>query len=183
LLPSRQPGALARLAGVEVEDYYALDEIVPVEGKWLNGSAKQWAERLRLVDAQHAAPIAWYGKSNGWLDGQVAVAVHPHGKGTVYTVGAYLDEEAQQTFMEHLLQTAGLEGMDSPQDVEICTRIARHPEGVDPAGRAIRIVINHARAERSLSLPYPMREHFSGQRVEGELKLAPYGVAVLTEFS
>jgi beta-galactosidase len=175
LLPSRQPGALASLAGVEVEDYYALDEGVPVEGEWLKGSANLWAERLKILDQENVTPIAFYGKSNGWLDGQVAVAVHPYGKGMVYMVGAYLDAEAQQTFMEHVLQMAGLEGMQSPQDVEICTRI-------DPAGRTILIVINHARADRTLTLPYPVREQFSGQKVANELKLPAYGVAVLTKW-
>jgi len=174
LLPSRQPGSLAKLSGVEVEDYYALDELVPVEGRWLNGSSKQWAERLKLLDQQLAIPISRYGKSNGWLDGQVAMTAHPYGKGMVYYVGVYLNEEAQQTFMDHVLQTAGVRGMKSPEGVEVSTR-------VDPAGRAIHIVTNHTAAERNLSLPWSALEHLTGQTVQNELKLMPYGVAILTK--
>ena len=40
LLPMRQPGLLRELAGVEVEDFYALDEPVPVKGPWLNGQSR-----------------------------------------------------------------------------------------------------------------------------------------------
>ena len=173
LLPSRQPGPLAKLSGVEVEDYYVLDELVPVNGKLLNGYSKQWAERLKLLDQQLAIPIARYGKCNGWLDGQVAMAAHPYGKGMVYTVGVYLDEEAQQAFMNHVLQMVAVRGMKSPEGVEVSTRL-------DPAGRAIYIVINHTAAERSLSLPWPAQEHLTGQTVENELKLPPYEVAILT---
>jgi beta-galactosidase len=174
LLPSRQPGALAKLAGVEVEDYYALDEFVPVEGKWLNGFSQQWAERLKLLDQQNAIPISSYGKSNGWLDGQIAMAVHPYGKGMVYTVGAYLDEAAQQTFVDHVLQTAGIQVIKSEKDVEVLKRI-------DPAGKVILMVINHAAAERKFVLPWPALEHLTGQIIQNDLNLLPYATAILTK--
>ncbi|OGO66823.1 MAG: hypothetical protein A2Z49_00035 [Chloroflexi bacterium RBG_19FT_COMBO_56_12] len=174
LLPSRQPGLLSTLSGVEVEDYYALDEPVSIEGKWLNGFTKQWAERLKLLDQQGAIPISKYGKSNGWLDGQVAMVAHAYGAGLVYTVGAYLDEEAQQAFMDHVLQMAGIRSVKSEKDVEVLTRI-------DPAGRVILIVINHAAAERGFVLPWPALEHLTGKTVQNDLKLLPYDVAILTK--
>jgi beta-galactosidase len=174
LLPSRQPGSLANLSGVEVEDYYALDELVPIEGKWLNGYSKQWAERLKLLDQQNAIPISRYGKSNGWLDGQIAMVTHPFGKGMVYTVGVYLDEQAQQTFIDHVLQMAGIRGMKTEKDVEVLSRI-------DPAGKVIHIVINHAAEERSFVLPWLALEHLTGQMVQNALILLPYDVAILTK--
>lgn len=173
LLPSRQPGSLSKLSGVEVEDYYALDESVPVEGRWLNGSCKQWAERLKLLDQQNAIPISKYGKSNGWLDGQVAMVAHAYGAGMVYTVGAYLDEETQQSFMDHVLQVAGIRGMKSEKDLEVINRI-------DPAGKVILFVINHAAEERRFVLPWRAEEHLTAQTVQNDLILLPYGVAILT---
>ncbi len=172
LLPSRQPGPLATLSGVEVEDYYALDELVPLEGKLLNGSSKQWAERLKLLDQNLAIPMARYGKSNGWLDGQVAMVAHAYGRGMVYTMGVYLDEQAQQTFIDHVLQTAGVRCFESPEGVEVSTR-------VDPGGQRIHIVINHTAAERSLRLPWLAFDHLSKRDVR-ELQLEPYGVAIVT---
>jgi beta-galactosidase len=173
LLPSRQPGALSTLAGVEVEDYYALEEPVPVEGKWLSGYARLWAERLKPLDRENAAPVATYGKSNGWLDGQIAIATHPYGQGSVYTVGAYLDDAAQQTLMEHVLESAGIQVLKTEKDVEVATRLT-------PSGQPILFVINHSTVEHGFILPWPAFEHLTGKTVIDELKLAPYGVAILT---
>jgi beta-galactosidase len=173
LLPSRQPGPLTALSGVEVEDYYALDQTEPVEGKWLNGTTQQWAERLRLLDVHNAIPIARYGKSNGWLDGQVAMAVRPYGSGMVYTVGVYLDEHAQQTFIDHVLQMAGIQVIKTEKDVEVITRLS-------PEGKMIHIVINHASIEHNYVLPWLAYEHLTGEIVKNNLKLLPYDVAVLT---
>jgi beta-galactosidase len=150
-----------------------LDELVPIEGEWLNGTSMQWAERLKLLDPQNAIPFSRYGKSNGWLDNQIALVVHPFGSGMVYTVGAYLDERAQQTFINHVLQTAGIQPVKSEEDVEVSTRST-------PEGKLIYIVINHASTVRSFIIPWPAFDHLRDQIVQNELKLPAYGVAILT---
>jgi len=174
LLPSRQPGPLAKLAGVEVEEYYALLDPVPVKGRLFEGTSKLWAERLKIFDPNLTIPLARYGACNGWLDDQVAVAVHRYGKGTVYTVGVYLDEASQQTLMDHILATAEVHGIKTPTGVEIRTRLA-------VAGQEIYFVINHNRREQTVRLPWTAREHLTSSEVSGDLKLAPYGVAILTK--
>jgi beta-galactosidase len=171
LLPSRQPGALADLSGVEVEDYYVLDQPIHIEGEWLNGTTIQWAERLKILDLQNVIPIARFGKSNGWLDGQVAVTAHPYGAGMVYTVGAYLD--VQQVFMDYVLQVAGIEVIEAEREVEVSTRTT-------PEGKAILIVINHGGVERMFTLPWPALEHLTGKTYHDKLPLPPNAVAVLT---
>ena len=174
LLPSRQPGPLAALAGVEVEEYYALSEPVPVLGKWLNGTASIWAERLRILDTERTIPISLYGKSNGWLDDQAAVTVHPFGRGMVFTVGAYLDEAALQSLVNHILQVAGIPRLDSPKGVEMRSRVSKD-------GAEILFVINHTTTEQDVALPWPAHEHLTGQAVQGSTKLAAYGVMILTK--
>ena len=174
LLPSRQPGALAEICGVEVEDYYALDKTVSIEGKWLNGNSKQWAERLRIIDEQNTIPICRYGKYNGWLDGQVAIAVHPYGKGMVYTLGVYLDEQAQQAFMDHILQLAGIPVNKSEKDVEVVNWVTHQ-------GKLIQMVINHAQCEHSYVVPWPAIEHLTNQAIQYETKLPPYGILLLSK--
>ncbi len=173
LLPSRQPEALAAVSGVEVEDYYALDQPVPVEGEWLSGTSMQWAERLKLLEKTNALPIARFGKSNGWLDGQVAVAAHPVGSGMVYYVGAYLDEAAQQALMDYILAQADIQVMKTEKGVEVCARTGQD-------GKAILIVINHAGAGRTFALPWPATDQLTGQALQDALVLAPYAVAILT---
>ena len=174
LLPSRQPGPLADLAGVEVEEYHALLEPVPVTGNWFEGVSQLWAERLRVRDEDDTFAIARYGVSNGWLDDQLAITVHSYGRGLVYFVGAYLDEAAQQELVDHIVKMAVVKPLlETPTGVEARKR-------VNAEGEEVFIVINHERTEQVVRLPWPACEHLSGQAVVDELRLAPYGVAVLT---
>ena len=174
LLPARQPGPLAALSGVEVEDYYALVEPAPVQGKLLNGVSNFWAERLTILDQGKTMPVARYGKSNGWLDDQVAISVHPYGKGMVYTVGAYLDEATQQIFIDHVVKIAGIHSLKSPAGVEFRAR-------VNQAGEEIFFVINHTTSEQTINLPWSAWDHVTGQPVQADIKLQPYGIMILTK--
>jgi beta-galactosidase len=173
LLPARQPGPLAELAGVEVEEYYALRDPAPVRGNWFEGVAQIWAERLKLRQGQVTQVIARYGKSNGWLDDQVAISVNVSGKGLVYYIGAYLDPLAQQSLVDRLLKNAGIRALSTPEGVEARSRVR-------PDGEEIFFLINHTPNERCVTLPWPAREHLGGKSVNGKLELLPYGVAVLT---
>ena len=76
----RQPGPLAELLGGRVEQYYALTDPVPVEGKWGTGECPLWAELLSMKDSDTEV-LMRYGKSNGWLDGQPAAITRRVGKG------------------------------------------------------------------------------------------------------
>jgi beta-galactosidase len=173
LLPSRQPGPLAELASVEVEEYYALDEPVPVIGNWFSGHSRFWAERLKLT-GDIVSVAARYGPSNGWLDEQVAITVNSRNNGLVYYVGAYLDEEAQQAFIDRVILILGLKPtLKAPTGVEVRTRVSA-------GGEDVFIVINHTREEKSLDLPWPTREHLTETLLTNEVKLAPYGVLILT---
>ena len=175
LLPARQPGPLAELAGVEVEEYYALDEPVPVKGNWFEGHTQQWAERL--IATSNIGVIARYGPANGWLDDQIAINVlGPGSSGMVYYVGAYLDEAAQYALLERILQNSGIkpQPLEAPAGVEICPL-------VNAAEQTIWLVINHQPFDQIVSLPWPATEHLSGKTLTGKFKLASYGVAVLTQ--
>jgi len=172
LLPMRQPGMLADVAGVEVEDYYALDISVPVTGERISGGAHLWAERLKVKD-ESVKVIARYGPSNGWLDGQAAVIAHAFGKGHVTYIGAYLDEESQQKLIDDIAESADvLPVMDMPIGVEARRR-------VNERGDEVFIIINHERTGKQITLPWLGYEHLSDIEFS-ELELEPYGVAVVT---
>jgi beta-galactosidase len=176
LLPFRQPGALAELAGVEVEEYYALERPVPVVGNRLKGTASLWAESLRILDKNSQTIVmARYGMGNGWLDGQPAITLNPYGDGFVYMVGAYLDPDSQQDLVNQVITSANLNPFAAPPTVEVRTRTLAD-------GRLLYFVINHSRAEQEINLPWPAVEHLGGQNVSaGGLALSPYAVALLTE--
>jgi beta-galactosidase len=173
LLPLRQPGILAEIAGVEVEEYYALLDPVPVAGDKIKGESRIWAERLKVNDVAGTKVIAQYSESNGWLDGQAAITSHSFGKGRVTYVGAWLDETSQQTLIDDIVKFADVESvMECPGGVEARKR-------VNMQGDEVFIVINHERTEKKVNLPWRAYEHLTGSDVH-KLKLEPYGVAVLT---
>ena len=173
LLPKRQPGNLRQIAGVEVEDYYALQEPVPVIGNFFEGQSNLWAERLIKIDRKKAITMAKYGKSNGWLDDQIAVSVHRYGNGLVYYVGAYLDVESQQILMERILKTAAVTTIKTPPGIELCVR-------QQPGGDNVYVVINHKPDRNKLRMPWPVYDHITSIEHRADIDLDAYGVAVLT---
>jgi beta-galactosidase len=172
LIPQRQPGPLSTLAGVEVEDSFPLDEPVPVKGNWFEGVGRHWAERLRILDANKAVKIARYGPSNGWLDDEIAITVCAQGTGLAYVVGTYLDVAAQQAMVDHFLQNAGMQKIETPPGIEISIRVR-------PDGQHLYVIVNHERLPATVTLPFPALNPLTGQSVIGAFRLAPYGVAVL----
>jgi beta-galactosidase len=173
MLPLRQPGPLAEMAGVEVEDYYALLEPVPVKGNWFEGQTQIWAERLKPLEKRTTIALARYGKSNGWLDDQMAITANEFGDGLVYYVGAYLDDASQLALMAQILKTAACEPWLAPEGVEVSTRV-KH------TGEEIFFIINHKNMAQTISIPWPAIEYLSGNLLQGDLTLPPYGVTILT---
>ena len=178
LLPSRQPGLLQELTGVEVEEYYALDDeiqINPVSAvKKFKLKGHTWAERLKIVNTNQLNVYARYGDYNGWLDDQIALTVRAYGYGLVYYVGAWLDDVSLRSLFEDiqkLLRVAPV--LATPPNLEACKRIR-------PDGEEVFILINHEAAPRKITMPWPAQEHISGLRLTGEVRMMPYGVAVLT---
>jgi beta-galactosidase len=172
LLPSRQPGGLREIAGVEVEDYYSLFEPISILMGETESTASLWAERLLVLDEPNVKVLATYREGGGWLDGHPAVTSHTRGAGKVYYIGTCLDAEAQQELMINIFQQVGLEAFSTPSGVEVGRRI--HPDGY-----SIYLFINHTRKTCSVQLPWTAYDHLAEKEVEN-LDLSPYGVAVLT---
>lgn len=179
LLPARQPGPLSTLAGVEVEEFFALLDPVPVVADGgifppgASGFARLWAERLRPLDPA-TETLACYGRSNGWLDDRPAVTVRRWGDGRVYFVGACLDDGLQDLLLARVAADAGLRPvLETPPGVEATRR-------VDDSGREAIVVINHDRERALVWLSGPYWDHLAGRAVDDSIELEPYGVALLT---
>jgi beta-galactosidase len=161
----RQPGPLAELLGGRVEQYYALDEAVAVDG----GTARIWAEQLSTT-APDAEIVLRYGRANGWLDGKPAAISRKVGKGRITYLGALIDDAVMQRFLQTALAGAGVAAeFEAPQDVELMRRTGD--------GREVLIVINHGRESRTVRLPGAMQDVLAGGS-RTEVTLAPEGVAV-----
>jgi beta-galactosidase len=145
----RQPGPLASLLGARVEQFYALDQPVPVSGSWGNGPTNLWAEQIDVTSPE-TKTLMTYGKSNGWLDGQPAAVTHQVGKGSITYIGAALDEPTMMHAAEWMLKDSGLMPV-----------IPNLPEGVDLAVREgnqkkVLIFTNYSAQPREIKLDTPM---------------------------
>jgi beta-galactosidase len=171
LNPQRQPGPLAELLGARVEQWYALDKPVPIDGEWGAGEDRIWAEQLS-VSSPETKTIMRYGKSNGWLDGQPAVVTRSVGQGSITYIGAGLDGETMKAAAKWMMREAGLNPImsDLPDDIDLAIRSGN--------GKRVFIFTNYGVSPRTIALPGPMEDVLMGGSVSS-VTLPQYGVAVL----
>ena len=171
LWTQRQPGPLTDLLGGRVEQYYALVDAVPVDGKWGAGEGQLWAE---LLSAQQpdVEVLMRYGKSNGWLDGQPAAITRKVGKGRITYLGAWLDKNTMAEAASWMMDISGVKPALGPV-----------PEGVEVYPRygakgVVYILVNFSKAPHTVKLPATMQDVLTGGSVQS-VTLPHYGIAVL----
>ncbi len=174
LLPQRQPGYLVDALGGRVEQYYALDQDVPVSGEWGDGTASVWAEQLKAISPETKS-IEEYGESNGWLDHQPGVLTRKFGKGTISYIGAVLDEKTMGTAATWMAQQSGVTPVFGavPDGVEVCRRVG--------AGKQVFVLINFERKPQHVALPRAMKASLLGSGDVTAVDLPAYGVEVLVD--
>jgi beta-galactosidase len=173
LLPIREPGYLAGALGGQVEQYYALEKNVPVNGTLGDGEATVWAEWLKVTGADTEVPLR-YGAGNGWLDGQPCVITRHYGKGQITYIGAVLEDKLMTATAEWLVKKSGVTPAFGPV-----------PDGIEVSrrennGSAVFVLINFKKEKQSVSLPHPMRSLLNQKDVTS-VELSQYGVAVLLD--
>ncbi|HZQ43367.1 MAG TPA: beta-galactosidase [Acidobacteriaceae bacterium] len=173
LWTERQPGPLEPLLGARVEQFYALDETVPLSGDWGDAHDNLWAEFL-TVKSPETKVLMRYGKSNGWLDDQPAAVTRKLGKGSITYIGASLDPAAMKRAAAWMLSDAG-----------IAPILPNIPEGVDVAIRSgdnkhILILTNYNADPVTIALPSTMHDVLAGNTTSS-VTLPQYGVAVLQQ--
>ncbi len=171
LQTQRQPGPLVDLLGGRVEQYYALTDAVPVQGKFGSGESKLWAELLSAKDSGTEA-LETYGKSNGWLDGQPAAITRRVGNGRITYIGAWLDDAGMQSAAKWMTEVSGVKPV-----------LPSVPDGVDVYPRygsrgTVFILVNFSKMEQTVPLPTAMTDVLVGG-VKQSISLPEYGVAVL----
>jgi beta-galactosidase len=171
LWTQRQPGPLTDLLGGRVEQYYALVDAVPVDGKWGAGEGQLWAE---LLSAQQPdiEVLMRYGKSNGWLDGQPAAITRKVGKGRITYLGAWLDKNTMAEAASWMMDISGVKPALGPV-----------PEGVEVYPRygakgVVYILVNFSKAPHTVKLPATMQDVLTDGSVQS-VTLPHYGIAVL----
>ena len=172
LLPQRQPGALVDTLGGRVEQFYALDQEVPVSGSVGSGHASLWAEQLSARDAGTEILLK-YGKSNGWLDDQPAILSRKVGKGRITYIGAVLDDALLAQVAKWMVTTSEVHPSlgPVPQGVEVSERSG--------GGKDVFILINLNRTEQAVQLPRTMKRILAAGELVNSVTLPAYGVEVL----
>jgi beta-galactosidase len=168
----RQPGPLVGALGGRVEQYYALDAPVAVEGEAGKGTAAVWAEQLS-PKAPDARVILRYGDGPGWLSGQPAAIRRSWGRGTITYLGAWLDPALMGAFEARELSAAGVGPAFGPvpEGVEVMRRTA--PD------RDVFILINHSPATQTVDVPSGLVDVLAGGAPKPRVALASQGVLVL----
>ena len=171
LFPERQPGPLLQMLGARVEQWYALEKPVPIEGEWGSGSDEIWAEQMKVTSPE-VKVLMRYGKSNGWLDGQPAAVTRSVGKGSITYIGAGLDAAVLAKAAAWMLRQSGLTDVlpGVPAGVDVAIRSA--------GARRVIILTNYAAEVQTFSLPGGMTDVLTGAAVS-RLTLGRYEVAVL----
>jgi beta-galactosidase len=172
LQPERQPGPLETLLGGRVEQFYALDMPVPVEGNWGAEETKIWAEQLAAKDSATQV-LMRYGKSNGWLDGQPAALTRKVGNGSITYIGAALDGETMKAAAGWMLEQSGIR-----------PAILAMPEGVDlyvrgNAEKEVWILINFGDQTQQVKVPAGFTDVLQGGSAGRAVSLKRFDVAVL----
>jgi beta-galactosidase len=177
MLPQYPPACgLARIAGVEVEEYYPLEHALPLKADLFNGAAHIWAEKLRPLPFKLIVPMVKYQPGNGWLDGSPAVTSLLFGRGTVYYVGCILDAASQEKFLQYVVNGAHLKPAlaDVPYGMEVCVRETAE-------GERYTILINHQNQALQFNFPEGSYEYITRSAYHGLIKVPPYAVAVIGE--
>ena len=172
LQTARQPGPLIPLLGGRVEQYYALNDDVPVSGPWGSGSARLWAEQLKAQDSNVEVPLT-YGASNGWLDQQPAVLSRKVGKGRITYIGAWLDDNLMRAATQWMIKLGGLTPAlgPVPEGVEVSRRVGQSKE--------VFVLVNHTRTPQHVTLPRPMHRILHDGAMASVVDLPARGVEVL----
>jgi beta-galactosidase len=171
LYTQRQPGPLADLLGARVEQWYALDTTVPLEGVWGSGQNAIWAEQIGIKSPETQV-LMRYGKSNGWLDGQPAAVTRKVGKGSITYIGAALDATTMKAAAQWMMTEAGVLAVmpDLPSDIDLSIRSGD--------GKRVFILTNYGAQAHTINLPHSMTDVLAGGTVSS-ITLEQYGVAVL----
>jgi beta-galactosidase len=171
LQPECQPGPLTDLLGGRVEQYYALENPVPVEGKWETGQSllgrKCSVRKKKMWRFSNVTAAATVGSTYSLprSPGRLAKAASP-------TSAHWLDDEAMKSAARWMTEISGVkpELGPVPQGIEAYPRSGN--------GKKCFILVNFSRSEQTIRPPAQMEDLLNGG-TKNSVDLPIYGVTVL----
>jgi beta-galactosidase len=163
---------LAEALGGHVEEFYALENEVAVQGTLGEGKARVFAEWLAMDAAGGEPLLAYSGQS--WLDKHAAFLSRPCGWGRLSYLGAWLDDALMARVMTWATRAARVRPpavAALPAGVEFCRR--------QGPSRELVFLINHTAQPQTCRLAGPKVDVMSGEKRGPELTLEPRAVLLL----
>jgi beta-galactosidase len=173
------PGKLAPALGMEIEEYESLGlgitdketttyKIQTDRELGDTYTAISYADWIKPAGAQ---AMAHYDQP--YLKKYAATTRNKYGKGVGWYVGTIVKEtEFYDSLISSVLKDAGIRPLiEPPSGVEIGLRSG--------SGRRLMFLINHTPEEKSVSIAAGQRELLTETRTERNLRLDPFGVAVI----
>jgi beta-galactosidase len=171
ITPRTPPGLLARLAGVEIEDWTTLplkeSRIARTdEGKELTMTT--FIERLRPTTA---SILARWAPGDSLLNAGPAITVNRLGKGRVFYIGGYCSSSAIESFVQNLLPIEFENPVIAPGEVEVIIRRGR--------GKTYAVALNHSAAPQRVTFRDRSVDLLAGKQSRANIILSAFDVAVV----
>jgi beta-galactosidase len=171
------PGLLAKVCGVEVEEYDAIradiSQAVVFETNGLQGQLLPVSTWCDILSPTGAEVLARYARE--YYAGQPAITRHLFGRGQAIYVGAFGEEAFYSAILGWVMQEIGLKN------------VIQVPAGVEMAERwqgEVRLIflLNHSGEVQQVEVGEGFESLLGGPLVSGGIALPPQEVAILMEW-
>lgn len=172
------PGLLTELAGIDVTDFTFIGPADQNRANTIKGNAdipdlaaSVFVDIMQTTD-EETEVLGCYAED--YYQGQPALVKKAYGKGMVYTLGTTFSEKNARAIFEILgIAESYSELFDLTEKCELAVR--------EKDGKRWYFVLNYLRETVEISLKKEMTEIISGNKMNGTIKVPPFGVFVFTE--
>jgi beta-galactosidase len=169
------PGLLAGLFGVTVEDYDSLPEGASqplqftVPAVTSQPPAKAWCD---ILTPDKAAVVATY--TQDYYAGKPAVTLNNVDRGKAIYVGTFGDDALYEALAPWFFELAGVRGITTtPRGIEVTERWQ--------GDKRLLFVLNHSNTPKEAHLRRNYINLLNGEVLQGQVKVEPHDVLVLSE--
>ena len=167
------PGVFRDLAGCEVREFtFVAEDEGTIHADWEGTRIETVLFNEELAPLGEAKVLARYQES--YYCGVPALIENPVGEGRVYYFGSAFSEEAARVFLEKL---SAADPYDSLLTAPACCEIAAR---ADRRERYL-FLLNYDKSAQEVIVHTPLRDLYTGRKIEESLTLPGYGTAVFLQ--
>ncbi len=173
----RLPGLLAEVCGVEVEEYDSLhpnmrNSIKLISPEFAGQSEYDVGVLCDILRPTTSSTVACY--QHDFYAGKPAITHNRYGKGQAVYIGAMGNGQLYGALAGWLMVIAGITpGAAAPEGIEICERWQ--------GDKRLLFVLNHHTEPLEMTLEHRYSDLISGKEFEGDIRIPPREVLILSE--